>query len=118
MEWYLKVLSNYATFTGRARRKEYWMFALISTLISIILVIIGHILFGQEQGATLSNLYSLGVMIPTIAVGIRRMHDINRSGWWILFPFVNLYFLCCDTVKGDNRYGHDPKLLVKPSPVM
>lgn len=111
MQWYLKVLSNYATFTGRARRKEYWMFALVSTAISIALVVVGNILFGEEKGDSLSNLYSLAVIVPYIAVGIRRMHDINRSGWWILLPFVNLYFLCCDTIKGDNQYGQDPKYI-------
>jgi uncharacterized membrane protein YhaH (DUF805 family) len=105
MEWYLKVLKNYAGFGGRSRRKEYWMFTLFSLIVSVILAILGGIL----NMPMLGNIYSLLVLIPSIAVGIRRMHDTNHSGWFILVPFYNLYLACINGDAGENQYGPDPK---------
>ena len=93
MEWYLKVLGQYADFTGRARRKEYWMFTLISLIISVVLAILDSVLnFDSNAGAfnfgLLGGLYSLAVLLPTWAVGVLRLHDIGRSGWWMLLGFI------------------------------
>lgn len=105
MNWYLEVLKKYAVFSGRARRKEYWYFGLFSTIISIILVVIG-----VKTGITYANtLYSLAVLIPSIAVGVRRMHDIDKSGWFILIPIYNLILACTNGTVGPNEYGEDPK---------
>jgi uncharacterized membrane protein YhaH (DUF805 family) len=106
--WYLEPLKKYATFSGRARRKEYWYFTLFSTLIAMSLAIID---FALGEMGILSDLYSLGVLLPSIALGVRRMHDTGRSGWWLLLPLVNLLFLCFDGDDGPNKYGEDPKYL-------
>lgn len=81
MQWYLQVLKNYVEFSGRARRKEYWMFILISVIISAILNVIQYVI-GMEIPA-LSLIYSLAVLLPSIAVGVRRLHDTERSGHWM-----------------------------------
>lgn len=105
MKWYLAVLSKYAVFSGRARRSEYWYFVLFSTIFSIVLTI-SDILFGT---LFLDNIYSLAVLIPTIAVGVRRMHDVGKSGWFLLIPIYNLILACTNGDEGENRYGNDPK---------
>ena len=114
MEWYLGVLNKYAVFTGRARRKEYWMFFLINVIISmgigfVLGLIAGILHLGEGIAQGLSSLYSLAVLVPSIAVGVRRMHDTNHSGWWLLLPIVNLVFACTEGVRGPNEYGPDPK---------
>jgi len=105
LPWYLMVLKKYVEFNGRARRKEYWMFVLISSIISVILQQIG-IAVGF---AFLDSLYSLAVLLPSIAVAIRRMHDVGKSGWFILIPIYNLILAITNGVEGDNEYGADPK---------
>ena len=113
MNWYLEVLKKYVTFSGRARRTEYWMFALFSVIASIILQVLDGVL-----GLTpmLAGIYSLAVLLPTLAVAIRRLHDTNRSGWWLLLAFIPLIgiialivFFCLEGEKNDNRFGLDPK---------
>ncbi|MCL1142629.1 DUF805 domain-containing protein [Shewanella gaetbuli] len=120
MEWYLKVLKNYFGFSGRARRKEYWMFVLISTVISIVLSLVdlGIGTFDEETGSgLLSTIYGLAVLIPTIAVSFRRLHDTNHSAWWlliVLIPFLGALFLLivfCFDSKEDNQYGPNPKAI-------
>lgn len=103
--YFVKVLKNYAVFSGRARRSEYWYFALFSTLISIGLS------FAELYAEIpfLSTVYAFAVLVPTIAVGVRRMHDVNKSGWFILIPIYNLILACTDGTPGDNKYGPDPK---------
>ena len=119
MNWYLHVLKNYATFSGRARRKEYWMFFLISALISIVLTLL-DILLGtysvEYEAGLFSGLYSLLILIPSIAVVVRRLHDTDRSGWWILISLIPLIgvivlfvFMCLDSQPGTNRLGANPK---------
>ena len=104
--WYLDVLKNrYATFEGRARRQEYWNFALISFGISIVLGVVGA-LIGLP---IISSLYSLAVLVPTIAAGVRRLHDTGRSGWWLLVPILNLVYLIEDSQQGSNQFGANPK---------
>lgn len=119
MNWYLHVFKNYATFSGRARRKEYWMFFLISALISIVLTLL-DILLGtysvEYEAGLFSGLYSLLILIPSIAVVVRRLHDTDRSGWWILISLIPLIgvivlfvFICLDSQPGTNRFGANPK---------
>ena len=105
MNYYLKVLKNYATFSGRARRSEYWYFALFNVIIAFVLAFVG-LLMGTT---VLSNIYSLAILVPSIAVGVRRMHDVGKSGWFLLIPIYNLILACTDGVKGENEYGADPK---------
>ena len=113
MEWYLKVLKNYVGFQGRARRKEYWMFTLFSIIVSVILSIVETMI---GLSAVLTTLYSLAVLLPSLAVAVRRLHDTGRSGWWLLIsliPFIGaivlLVFVCEDS-KENNRYGSNPKI--------
>ena len=113
MHWYLEVLKKYAVFSGRARRKEYWMFSLFNIIVAfgigLVAGIIAAILHSPGIIGLLSVAYSLGILIPSIAVGVRRMHDLGRNGWWIIFPFVNLVFLFLDSQPGENQYGPNPK---------
>ena len=113
MEWYLGVLKNYAVFRGRACRKEYWMFTLISTTIVILLGFLDGFITDYN---ILSMLYSLAVFIPCIAVAVRRLHDTDRSGWWALIglipligPIVLIIFLVQDGSASENQYGMSPK---------
>ncbi len=111
MDWYLMVLRKYAVFDGRARRKEYWMFVLFNFIISFGLGFIEGIA-GFNVGSNesvLANIYQIAVLIPSIAVGIRRMHDIGKCGWFILIPIYNIILFATDGDEGDNQYGADPK---------
>ncbi len=113
MDWYLAVLKQYAVFSGRARRKEYWMFFLINFAISIAISIIE----GMVLGTTFIGLiYALAVFLPGLAVTIRRLHDTNRSGWWFLIAFIPFIgaivlfvFLATEGTSGENQFGADPK---------
>lgn len=123
MEWYLKVVrDNYANFEGRARRKEYWMFVLFNAMITIILyapMLIGLVTESQaimSIGVGLVALYSLAVLIPSIAVVVRRLHDQNKSGWYYFIAFIPfiggiwlLILLVTEGTPGPNQYGEDPK---------
>ena len=113
MNWYVDVLKKYAVFEGRARRKEYWMFALFNIIISFVIgFVLGFLgsITGITQLGTLSYLYTLAILCPAIAVGVRRMHDTGRSGWWIIVPIANLVFACMDSQPGPNEYGPNPKM--------
>lgn len=105
MNWYLQVLRKYAVFQGRARRSEYWYFTLFSLIVAILLSVIG-IYMGSHL---LYSLYSLAVLVPSIAVAVRRMHDVDKSGWFILIPIYNLILCCTAGTEGPNQYGSDPK---------
>ena len=121
MNWYLEVLKKYAVFDGRARRKEYWMFFLFNIIISIVLGIIDGVV--GTSGATgsiglLGGLYTLAVLIPGIAVAVRRLHDTSRSGWWILIGLIPLVgaivlivFMVQDGTPGENQFGKNPKMV-------
>ncbi|MCD4780792.1 MAG: DUF805 domain-containing protein [Candidatus Omnitrophica bacterium] len=111
MEWYLAVLKKYAVFTDRARRKEYWMFVLFNFIISFVLGVVEGFMGAQSgvRQSVLGSLYSLAVFIPSIAVGVRRMHDINKSGWFLLIPIYNLILAATEGDSGENRFGPDPK---------
>jgi uncharacterized membrane protein YhaH (DUF805 family) len=112
MYWYMKVMENYATFRGRARRKEYWMFFLVNFLFSFgigfILGFIGAVTKNPSLVA-LMNLYSLATLLPSFAVAARRLHDTDHSAWWMLCPVYNLVLFCLAGTEGDNRFGPDPK---------
>lgn len=108
MNWYMKVMKNYVGFSGRARRKEYWMFILIYMIIAVAVSIVGSIILG-ESANLLINLVALAHFLPAIAAGVRRMHDTNRAGWWIIVPLINLYFAVLEGTRGPNQYGPDPK---------
>jgi len=98
---YLSALKNYAEFSGRSTRQEYWMFVLYNLLVSIgIMAIDGAVL---KTNGLIYNLYNLALFLPSIAVGVRRMHDAGRSGWWLLVPLVNLVFLCSASVDPDTN---------------
>ena len=137
MEWMLMPLRRYADFSGRSRRKEYWMFTLFILLVYvglITLLAVGGGLSGMFDptasggagitalGGTvlaLFGLFVLAILIPTIAVQVRRMHDQDKSGWWVIIayiPVVNyiggivlFVFMCIEGTRGENRYGPDPK---------
>jgi uncharacterized membrane protein YhaH (DUF805 family) len=119
MSWFIEALKKYAVFSGRSRRKEYWYFVLFVVLISIVLGIIDG-LFGtyhRSTGAGLfSTIFSLAILIPSISVSVRRLHDIDRTGWWVLISLVPLIgwivlliFHVQDSTPGSNRYGPNPK---------
>lgn len=107
MKYYITGLKKYAVFSGRSRRKEYWMFILFNFIITFIIGLISGIIGAPD----FSSIYSLAVLIPSIAIGVRRMHDTNRSGWWILLPIVNLIFAVGEGDKAENRFGPDPKAI-------
>src|SRR3954447_5434423 len=117
MNWYLEVLKKYAVFSGRARRKEYWMFFLFNLILYVVLALIDGLMgtFSPQAGlGVLSGLYSLAVLMPIIAVTVRRLHDTGRSGWWILIalvPFIGgivlLVFMLLSS-DGPNPYGERP----------
>jgi uncharacterized membrane protein YhaH (DUF805 family) len=104
MKFYLKVLQNYATFKGRASRSEYWYFVLFNIIFSIALSYVG----GVVNLPILYTIYSLALLIPSIAVAVRRMHDVGKSGWFILIPIYDLILACTQGVKGENEYGTEP----------
>lgn len=119
MDWYLKVLRNYVGFSGRARRKEYWMFVLVNFILTLVLGIVDKILGWDRAGGEgiLTTIYALLVFLPSLAVLFRRLHDTDRSAWWlllILIPIVGwliiLAFNCQAGTPGENSFGSDPKL--------
>ncbi len=115
MSWYLNGLSNYAVFSGRAQRMEYWMFGLFYTIFAIVLIIIESIL---GLGGQITLLYLLAMLIPSFAVTFRRLHDTDHSGWWFfigLVPFIGIIviavFMLQDSQSSENRFGPNPKAI-------
>jgi len=121
MNWYIEVLKKYAVFSGRARRKEYWYFALFNLIFSLVLGFIDGVIgtFSPETGlGLLGGIYSLAILIPSLAVSVRRLHDTGRSGWWLLVALIPLIgvivllvFTVQDSHQGANEYGENPKAL-------
>ncbi len=119
MNWYLEVLKKYAVFSGRARRKEYWYFFLFSLIISIVLAVVDGVTgsFSAEAGVgLLGGIYALAVLIPGLAVSVRRLHDTGRSGWWLLIALIPvigaivlLVFMVLEGKLDTNQYGSNPK---------
>ncbi len=112
MNWYFEVLKKYTVFSGRARRKENWMFLLFNIIIFIALGVIETI---GGTNAVLAILYSLAILLPGLAVTVRRLHDTGKSAWWLLIGIVPLIgivilvFMVQDSQAGDNQYGPNPK---------
>jgi uncharacterized membrane protein YhaH (DUF805 family) len=124
MEWMLMPLKRYADFSGRSRRKEYWMFTLMNFIVAIVLY--GMIIAGLDfttgdlsavgmLGAGLLVIYALAILVPSLAVQVRRFHDQDKSGWFILLGFIPavgglivLVFMCLPGTPGSNQYGPDP----------
>ena len=119
MNWYLYVLKKYADFSGRARRKEYWMFVLFNIIFSLVAIaldnVLGLAMAGMGYGP-LYGIYALILLIPGIAVSVRRLHDIGKSGWMILIALIPIVggiwlivLMATDGNPGENQYGPNPK---------
>lgn len=127
MDWMLMPLRRYAEFSGRSRRKEYWMFALLNFLIAAFVGVVTLVMAVSVSSESammvvvtpvliLWFLLSLALVIPGLAVTIRRLHDLDKSGWTILLalipligPIILLIFYCTEGTRGPNRFGPDPK---------
>ena len=123
MEWMILPYKRYAEFSGRSRRKEYWMFTLFMVIVYAVLAIVaGGSAFSSEPGAgmgiglILMGIFAIASFIPALAVQVRRFHDQGRSGWFVLLnlvPYIGslavLIFMCLDGTSGPNEYGDDPK---------
>jgi uncharacterized membrane protein YhaH (DUF805 family) len=119
VNWYREALRKYATFEGRARRKEYWFFMLGNFLAVVVLTVVDMALGTFNEQAEIGlfgGIYLLAVLIPSIAVTVRRLHDTDRSGWWLLIVFIPilgalvlLVFMILDGTPGTNRFGPNPK---------
>lgn len=128
MEWVLLPLKRYADFSGRSRRREYWSFTLGVTIVAVLLVIASVVLGGGlaaigADGGVLGGplgilllLFGLALFVPSIAVQVRRFHDQDKSGWFVLLnliPYIGglvvLVFMLLEGTRGPNRFGEDPK---------
>lgn len=128
MEWMLMPLRRYADFSGRSRRKEYWMFTLLIFIVLVVLSLVtggmssmtdpGSALGGATSGvgSMILGLFYLAILIPALAVQVRRFHDQDKSGWFVLLSFIPvvgalivLVFMCLEGTRGENRFGQDPK---------
>jgi uncharacterized membrane protein YhaH (DUF805 family) len=119
MKWYLKVLKQYADFSGRARRREYWMFILFNMIFAVMAVIIDNIFGFAIEGlgyGPIYLLYCLAVLLPGLAVSVRRLHDVGKNGWMIfisLIPIIGAIWLLVLLVaageQGTNKWGENPK---------
>lgn len=113
MEWYIAVLKKYVEFSGRTRRKEYWMFFLFNFIVAFLLIFVEGLMGGP---GIVYGLYSLAVLLPSLAVGVRRLHDTGKTGWWMLIglipiigAIVLLIFFVQDGNEADNKWGANPK---------
>jgi len=138
MNWYTKVLQQYVDFNGRARRKEYWMFVLFNMIFAIVAITLDNVLGlsgGSYEAAEASAsvmfesgpiymVYSLAVLLPSLAVSVRRLHDVNKSGWWLLISLIPiiggiwlLILFVRDSQAGKNQYGPNPKGVEPMAPI-
>jgi uncharacterized membrane protein YhaH (DUF805 family) len=117
MEWMILPFRRFGEFTGRSRRREFWMFTLFSLLAALVATAVDAALgFALEDNGPVSIIQSLAFLVPSVSVSIRRLHDIDRSGWWlllVLIPIIGwlvlLIWECTDGTAGTNRFGVDPK---------
>ncbi|KFG02549.1 membrane protein [Streptomyces scabiei] len=112
MNWFVEVLKKYVVFSGRARRQEYWMFTLIASLIYLGLVVLGLVMDTEVP----ELVFVAAIFLPSLAVSVRRLHDIGRSGWWVLIgivpcvgTIVTIIFMATEGQRDANQYGPDPK---------
>ena len=124
MNWYLDAWKNYINFQGRARRKAYWMFVLFNIIAAVLAGALDGVLgLGGESGyGPISGLYSLAVFLPGLALAVRRLHDTDRTGWWMLIGLIPvigwivlLVFFVTDSQPGSNQYGPNPKESAPPA---
>lgn len=120
MEWFLQPMQKFADFSGRARRKEFWMFTLVVGVINAVLSVLGQM---STLFSIVGVLFALAVLVPALAVAVRRLHDTGRSGLWLLLnliPFIGwivvIYFCVLDSEPGQNRFGPNPKNVIEASP--
>ena len=119
MEWFFAAFKRTFEIRGRSRRKEYWLYSLFSIVITLLLLVIDSVfgLFIDDETGVLSTLFLIGTFITSLTVTIRRLHDIGRSGWWILLNFIPFIgtivifvFTVLDSEPGSNKYGENPKM--------
>jgi uncharacterized membrane protein YhaH (DUF805 family) len=116
MHWYTDVIKKYAVFNGRAARPEFWWFVLCNLIVSAVINLVFSAIAGRSAGQAAGELYSLAVLLPSLGVGIRRLHDTNRTGWWYLLVFIPIIgwivlivFLASASDPGSNTYGPNPQ---------
>jgi uncharacterized membrane protein YhaH (DUF805 family) len=124
MNWWLTAMKKYVDFSGRARRTEYWMFMLFNMIFGTVAFVLDILLSSATDGAGFGvfySLFSLAIMIPSLSVTVRRLHDVGKSGWWILIsliPFIGGIWLFVLTISasqpGENAYGSHPKVSMVP----
>lgn len=114
MHWYTDVIRRYADFGGRSGRPEFWWFALANVIVTIVVLLVGAVLLGSRR-ALLVDVYGVLVLLPSLGVEIRRLHDTDRTGWWMLAAFVPIVgaivlivFFAMPGTPGPNRYGPEP----------
>jgi uncharacterized membrane protein YhaH (DUF805 family) len=106
MDWFIAcVTTKYATFSGRSRRQEFWMF----TLVYVGILIAGGVAEKLLKIPHFSGVLNVIMFLPSIAVAARRLHDVGKSGWYQIVPIYNLYLYCCEGERGPNHHGSDPK---------
>jgi len=116
MEWYIKVLKQFSDFETRARRKEYWMFVLFNMIFAFLAISIDNL---AGTNGLFYLLYGLAVFVPGLAVGVRRLHDVGKSGWMLfiaLIPIIGsiwlIVLMATDSNVGENEYGQNPKEVI------
>ncbi len=128
MNWFLACLKKYAVFNGRAIRREYWMYILLYTIFTIVVGILDNVLGTTSPDAgfgngIISTVYEVALLLPTLAVTVRRLHDIGKSGWWVLISLTGvgaiilLIWLIKDGQPGENKYGSNPLDAVNPAKI-
>lgn len=114
MEYVMSAITNWADFSGRARRSEYWYFTAAVIVVSFVIGILAAVI-GDTLGAILAGLFGLAIIVPGISVAIRRLHDTGKSGWFLLLGFIPfggfvlLFFYLQDSAPGSNEWGPNPK---------
>ncbi|MBI4275225.1 MAG: DUF805 domain-containing protein [Rhizobiales bacterium] len=105
---------NYINFSGRARRSEYWYWVLFVLLLGVVTALLDAVIFGESELSPINLIAGIVTFLPGLAIGFRRLHDIDRTGWWwlivftIIGVFVLIYWACLKGTDGSNRYGPDP----------
>jgi len=112
MKWFLKVMRQYADFNGRARRKEYWMFVFFFIITLTVAMVVDNTLGIASPTTNYGPIYVIALLamfLPSLAVGVRRMHDVGKSGWYLLIPIYSFILAVTDSQPGSNEYGPNPK---------
>ncbi|WP_168196446.1 DUF805 domain-containing protein [Bdellovibrio sp. NC01] len=109
MDYFVDVIMDFANYKSRARRKEFWMFHLWYLIVGVVVGVATTLTLGQKNADFVSAVFNLGMFFPSLAVTVRRMHDVNKSGWWMFVPIYGQYLAFVAGDEGDNRFGPDPK---------